>query len=205
MNPASLPPEMVLASSNPGKLAEFARLLQGSGLGTALLSQGSLGIGDADETGLSFVENAIIKARHAAKQSGLPALADDSGLMVDALHGAPGVYSARFAGPEADAAANNALLLWKLQEVPEPARTACFRCCIVYVRRHDDPLPLIAEAGWCGTILEEPTGGQGFGYDPLFWVPDHGCSAAQLEMAEKNRISHRGQAMARMAQLLMQL
>ncbi|HPE60521.1 MAG: RdgB/HAM1 family non-canonical purine NTP pyrophosphatase [Thiothrix sp.] len=203
MRHAGLPPKVVLASSNPGKLAEFARLLQA--LGTEVLSQGSLGIEDAEETGLSFVENAIIKARHASKHAGLPALADDSGLMVDALHGAPGVYSARFAGPGADTAANNALLLWKLQEVPEPERTACFRCCIVYVQRHDDPLPLIAEAGWNGSILREAAGSGGFGYDPLFQVAGRGCSAAQLEMVEKNRISHRAQAMAGMAQLLAQL
>ncbi|MEZ5538106.1 MAG: RdgB/HAM1 family non-canonical purine NTP pyrophosphatase [Thiolinea sp.] len=191
---------VVLASGNAGKVREFSALL--GNLGWEVIPQDELDVAEAEETGLSFVENAILKARNAAEQTGLPALADDSGIVVDALHGQPGIYSARFAGKPGDSAANNAKLLAAMQGVPAGLRTARFRCCIVFVRDAADPVPLIAEAGWEGSILEQPAGGQGFGYDPLFYVPTHDCSAAELDAAEKNRISHRGQALQILTDLL---
>ncbi len=191
---------VVLASSNAGKLREFATLLADAGF--EVVRQSELGVTDADETGLSFVENAILKARHAAAHTGLPALADDSGLVVDALQGQPGIYSARFAGEPRSDAANNSKLLAALQGVPVVQRTARFRCCIVFVRHAADPVPLIAEASWEGVILEALQGAGGFGYDPLFYVPSHACTAAELDAMEKNRISHRGQAMQRLRGLL---
>lgn len=191
---------VVLASSNAGKLREFATLLADAGF--EVVRQSELGVTDADETGLSFVENAILKARHAAAHTGLPALADDSGLVVDALQGQPGIYSARFAGEPRSDAANNSKLLAALQGVPAAQRTARFRCCIVFVRHAADPVPLIAEASWEGVILEALQGAGGFGYDPLFYVPSHACTAAELDAMEKNRISHRGQAMQRLRGLL---
>ena len=192
--------KVVLASGNTGKLKEFASLL--AGLSAEVIPQSALGVPEADETGLSFVENAILKARNAAQHTGLPALADDSGIVVDALQGRPGIYSARFAGAESDSAANNRKLLTELQGVAPEQRTARFRCCIVFMRNATDPVPLIAEASWEGRILEALTGTQGFGYDPLFYVPEYDCSAAELEAAEKNRISHRGQAMQILNRLL---
>ncbi|TXH71733.1 MAG: RdgB/HAM1 family non-canonical purine NTP pyrophosphatase [Thiothrix sp.] len=191
---------LVLASSNAGKLREFNVLL--ADLGFEVLRQADLGVTDAEETGLSFVENALLKARHASLKTGLAALADDSGLVVDALAGQPGIYSARFAGQPTNDAANNAKLLAALKAVPAEQRTARFRCCIVLVRHPTDPVPLIAEASWEGYILTAPQGQQGFGYDPLFYVPSHACTAAELEASEKNRISHRGQAMQRLRTLL---
>lgn len=191
---------VVLASSNAGKLREFATLLADAGF--EVVRQSELGVTDADETGLSFVENAILKARHAAVHTGLPALADDSGLVVDALQGQPGIYSARFAGEPRSDAANNSKLLAALQGVPAAQRTARFRCCIVFVRHAADPVPLIAEASWEGVILEALQGAGGFGYDPLFYVPSHACTAAELDAMEKNCISHRGQAMQRLRGLL---
>lgn len=191
---------LVLASSNAGKLREFNVLL--ADLGFEVLRQADLGVTDAEETGLSFVENALLKARHASQKTGLAALADDSGLVVDALAGQPGIYSARFAGQPTNDAANNAKLLAALKAVPAEQRTARFRCCIVLVRHPTDPVPLIAEASWEGYILTAPQGQQGFGYDPLFYVPSHACTAAELEASEKNRISHRGQAMQRLRTLL---
>lgn len=191
---------VVLASSNAGKLREFATLLADAGF--EVVRQSELGVTDADETGLSFVENAILKARHAAAHTGLPVLADDSGLVVDALQGQPGIYSARFAGEPRSDAANNSKLLAALQGVPAAQRTARFRCCIVFVRHAADPVPLIAEASWEGVILEALQGAGGFGYDPLFYVPSHACTAAELDAMEKNRISHRGQAMQRLHGLL---
>lgn len=191
---------VVLASSNAGKVREFSALL--AGFGWEVIPQDELEVIEAEETGLSFVENAILKARNAAEQTGLPALADDSGLVVDALNGQPGIYSARFAGKPGHSAANNARLLAELQGVPAAQRTARFRCCIVFVRNAADPVPLIAEADWEGRILEKASGQQGFGYDPLFYVPEHDCSAAELEPAEKNRISHRGQALKILTQRL---
>ncbi len=192
--------KVVLASGNAGKLREFGQLLAESGV--ELVPQSALAVPEADETGLSFVENAILKARNAAQYTGLPALADDSGIVVDALQGRPGIYSARFAGAAADAVANNRKLLHEMCDLPAAQRSAHFRCCIVFMRATDDPVPLIAQASWEGYILEQPAGAQGFGYDPLFFVPSHGCSAAELDAAEKNRISHRGQAMHRLQRLL---
>ncbi len=187
------PTRIVLASNNPGKLREMNALLAGTGM--QVLPQRELGIDDVEETGLSFVENAILKARHAAAGSGLPAIADDSGLEVDALAGAPGIYSARYAGPGADDQANNAKLLAELAGVPDAARTARYRCVMVHLRHAHDPTPLICLGTWDGRILCQPRGAHGFGYDPLFFVPTHGCTAAELAPATKNALSHRGQAL----------
>lgn len=184
---------LVLATGNAGKVREFSALLDN--LGFSVAPQSELDVVEAEETGLTFVENAILKARNASEQTGLPALADDSGLVVGALQGEPGIYSSRYAGVDADDQANNAKLLEALQDVPEAERTAHFRCCIVLMRHADDPIPVIAEASWQGRILTAPDGDGGFGYDPLFFVPDQGCSAAALDSALKNKISHRGQAM----------
>jgi XTP/dITP diphosphohydrolase len=186
--------KIVLASSNRGKLAELQAMFAGAGI--ELVAQSTLGIDDAEETGLSFVENAVLKARHAARGSGLPALADDSGLCVDALDGAPGLYSARYAGRHGNAAANNAKLLRELDGVPEAGRGAFFICVLALLRHADDPAPLLAEARWHGRILDAPRGEQGFGYDPLFLPDGHAHSAAELDPVLKNRISHRGQALA---------
>ncbi|TKS55210.1 RdgB/HAM1 family non-canonical purine NTP pyrophosphatase [Luteimonas yindakuii] len=185
---------LVLASGNRGKLAELQALLGDGGL--ELSVQADHGVEDIKETGLSFLENALLKARHAARTTGLPALGDDSGLCVDALGGAPGLYSARYAGTHGDAAANNAKLLAALRDVPAHARTARFYCVLVLVRHGDDPQPLIAEGIWAGHILEAARGGHGFGYDPLFLDPQSGLSAAELSPTVKNRISHRGRALA---------
>ena len=184
---------VVLASNNPGKLAELDALLRGCGL--SVLPQGRFTDASAAETGTTFLVNALLKARHAASASGLPALADDSGLEVDYLDGAPGVYSARFAGPNARDADNNAMLLGKLADVPDIQRGARFRCVLVYLRAADDPEPLVCEGVWRGNILSTPRGTGGFGYDPLFLVPDLGRTAAELTIAEKNARSHRGQAL----------
>lgn len=184
----------VIASSNPGKLREFRALL--ADFGVDLVTQGELGIEDAEETGLTFVENALLKARHAARASGLPALGDDSGLCVDALGGAPGLYSARYAGRHGDTAANIARLLDALRDVPDAARGAHFYAVLVWLRHADDPQPVIAEGLWRGRILHAPRGDGGFGYDPVFFDPVNGCSAAELDPAIRNRISHRGQALA---------
>lgn len=184
---------IVLASGNSGKLREFQQILGRSGM--ELISQRELGVNDADETGLSFVENAILKARHASASTGLPALADDSGIEVDALKGRPGIYSARYAGPGASDEQNNALLLEQLREVPEARRSARFQCVIVFIRHADDPMPFISQGTWHGRILHAPSGINGFGYDPLFHVPTHGCASAELEPSIKNEISHRGQAL----------
>jgi XTP/dITP diphosphohydrolase len=187
---------IVLASSNQGKLVEFNEMLADSGF--EVITQGSLGISDADETGLTFVENALLKARHAALASGLPALADDSGLCVDHLHGAPGLYSARYSGGHGDAAANNARLLKELDGVPECDRGAFFICVLVLLQHADDPAPLIAEGRWHGRILNEGRGTGGFGYNPVF-LPE-GCSESVAEMDSplKNKLSHRGQALAKL-------
>ncbi len=183
--------KVVLATSNQGKLREFIRMLASQDM--QILQQSEFNVSDAEETGLTFVENAILKARHAAKITGLPALADDSGIEVDALKGQPGIYSARYSGQGDDA--NNSKLLAEMQSVLESERTARFRCCIVYMRHADDPSPIIADASWEGTILYKLKGVNGFGYDPLFYVPTHGCSSAEIDPDEKNRISHRGQAL----------
>lgn len=187
--------KLVLASSNQGKRAELCELLAGSDI--ELVLQSELGVGDAEETGATFVENALLKARHAARATSLPSLADDSGLCVKALDGAPGLYSARYAGRHGDSAANNAKLLHDLREVAEPQRQAFFICVLALLRSADDPAPLLAEGRWHGRVLQAPRGAQGFGYDPLFLPDDgHGASAAELEPALKNRLSHRGQALA---------
>jgi XTP/dITP diphosphohydrolase len=191
---------IVLASGNRGKLVELRQML--APFGIECVAQGELGIVDVEETGATFVENALLKARHAARESGLPALADDSGLCVDALDGAPGLHSARYAGTHGDSAANIAKLLDALRDVRASMRTAHFHCSIVMLARADDPAPLIAEGRWRGTILDAPRGVHGFGYDPVFLPDGHARSAAELDAPTKNRISHRGQALARLAERL---
>lgn len=186
--------QLVLATGNAGKLKELQALLDG--LGLDIVTQKSLGVSDADETGLSFVENALLKARHAARATGLPALADDSGLCVDILGGAPGIYSARYSGVGATDAANNEKLLETLAPLRDQAPlTARFVCVLALVRHADDPLPLLCQAEWEGEILAAPRGEQGFGYDPLFWVPSESLSSAELPRERKNAISHRAQAL----------
>lgn len=184
---------VVLASNNPGKLRELADLL--SGLRLDIIPQAQLGVSEAEETGLTFVENALIKARHAAKTTGLPAIADDSGIEVDALNGIPGIYSARYAGQGATDEANNRKLLQALDGVPDAQRSARYQCLIVYMRHALDPTPMICGGSWEGRILTAPRGAGGFGYDPIFFVPTHQCSASELDAVEKNRISHRGLAL----------
>lgn len=183
---------LVLASGNRGKLAELRGLL--GDLPLSLQALGDFTADAAEETAPSFVENAILKARFAAAASGLPALADDSGLEVDALAGAPGVHSARYAGPAADDAANRARLLQQLDSVPAGQRTARFRCVLVFLRHANDPWPQIFSGTWQGRIALAEAGRHGFGYDPLFWLPELGCTAAQLDPADKARLSHRAQA-----------
>lgn len=185
---------LVLASGNPGKLAEFNALLADAGF--QVHPQSEFAVEDAEETGLSFIENAILKARHAARATGLPALADDSGLCVDALDGAPGLYSARYAGTHGDHAANIDKLLQEMRDVPDERRGARFVCVLALVRHADDPQPIIAEGLWEGRILHARTGDGGFGYDPVFFSPSHGMSAAGLPREVKHRDSHRGQALA---------
>ncbi len=183
---------LVLASGNRGKLVELRGLLGDLPLNLQALSDFTTDA--AEETAPSFVENAILKARHAAAASGMPALADDSGLEVDALAGAPGVHSARYAGPAADDATNRTRLLQQLADVPADRRTARFRCVLVYLRHAQDPWPQIFSGTWEGRIALVEAGQHGFGYDPLFWLPEHGCTAAQLDPADKARLSHRAQA-----------
>jgi len=190
--------KVVLASSNKGKLKELQNILAAKDVN--LIPQSEFKVSDADETGLSFVENAIIKARHACEVTRLPSIADDSGIEVDALNGRPGIHSARFSGKsgaEADPA-NNVKLLEELSETPEPKRTARFQCVIVYLRHAQDPMPLICQGTWEGRILFEEQGENGFGYDPLFYVPTHQCASAELAAEVKNAISHRGQALQRL-------
>ncbi|MDE3210040.1 MAG: RdgB/HAM1 family non-canonical purine NTP pyrophosphatase [Pseudomonadota bacterium] len=187
---------IVLASGNRGKLAEFGLLLADADFD--VVAQGELGVDDAEETGLSFVENAVLKARHAARHTGLPALADDSGLCVDSLGGAPGLYSARYAGDHGDSAANNTRLLRDLDGHAGAERRAFFICVLVLLRHAADPAPLVAEGRWHGRVLDALRGEGGFGYDPLFLPNGHELSAAQLDKVLKNRISHRGQALAQL-------
>jgi XTP/dITP diphosphohydrolase len=194
-----MPMKMVLASGNAGKLAELRDLL---GDGFELHAQSEFGVRDAEETGLSFIENAILKARHAARATGLPALGDDSGLCVDALHGAPGLYSARYAGAHGDSEANIDKVLRELDAVDAADRTARFVCVLALVRDAGDPMPLVAEGVWEGRILHERRGGNGFGYDPVFFSPAHGRGAAELPTTVKNRDSHRGRALAKLRALL---
>lgn len=192
--------KLVLASGNQGKLAEMQAIL--GDYGFDLLAQSALGIEDIEETGATFVENALLKARHAARVSGLPAIGDDSGLCVDALKGAPGLYSARYAGTHGDAQANIAKLLTALRDATPEQRGAHFHCSIVLLRSANDPAPLIAEGHWHGRVLGAPRGSGGFGYDPIFLDPASGMSAAELDAPTKNRISHRGQALAQLRTLL---
>lgn len=191
---------VVLASSNPGKVREFNELLAGHHI--EVIPQSQFGVQDAEETGLTFVENAILKARNAARHTGLPAIADDSGIEVDALKGAPGIYSARYAGIGAGDRANLEKLLAELEGVPEAGRSARFQCLMVYMRHADDPTPLICQGTWEGRILSAPRGSNGFGYDPVFFVPTHNCSSAELEPAVKNALSHRGQALRQLVAAL---
>jgi XTP/dITP diphosphohydrolase len=191
---------IVLASNNAGKVREINQLLGAEEI--RVIPQGELGVPEAEETGLTFVENAILKARNAAAVSGLPAIADDSGLEVDALDGAPGIRSARFAGPGASDQANLDKLLEALADSPPERRTARFQCLMVYVRHAEDPTPAICQGTWEGRILEAPRGENGFGYDPVFFVPGQGCSAAELDSATKNRLSHRGQALGKLVRHL---
>ena len=186
--------QLVLASGNAGKLAELRELLGGGRY--VLRAQSEFGVADAEETGVTFVENALLKARHASLATGLPALGDDSGLCVDALGGAPGLYSARYAGAHGDSAANIARLLRELEDVPDEARTARFHCVLALLRSPEDPRPIIVEGSWEGRILRAPRGDNGFGYDPVFLDPENAMSAAELDPAIKNTISHRGRALA---------
>lgn len=192
--------DIILASSNAGKVREINQLL--AQLHFKARPQGEFGVPDAEETGLTFVENAILKARNAAAHTGLPAIADDSGLEVDALHGAPGIYSARYAGAGASDQANLDKLLAVLRDVPESARTARFQCLLVYLRHAEDPTPLICQGTWEGRILFEARGDNGFGYDPVFYVPTHGCASAELAPEVKNSLSHRGQALHKLVAAL---
>ncbi len=184
---------IVLASANPGKAREIGALA--AELGLTITAQSELGVPSVEEHGRSFRENAILKARHAAAHTGLPAIGDDSGLEVDALGGAPGIHSARYAGANATDAANIDKLLRALAAVPEERRGARFQCVMAYVRDANDPAPTVCQGTWEGRILRQPRGGGGFGYDPVFFVPTHGCSAAELPPAVKNEISHRAQAL----------
>ncbi|MBL3588257.1 MAG: RdgB/HAM1 family non-canonical purine NTP pyrophosphatase [gamma proteobacterium endosymbiont of Lamellibrachia anaximandri] len=187
---------IVLASNNAGKVREINQLLAAGQI--EVVPQRDFDIPDAVEDGLSFVENAIKKARHASSLSGLPAIADDSGIEVDALKGAPGIYSARFAGEGASDQANLEKLLESLKDVPEEARTARFQCLLVYMRHAEDPTPIICQGTWEGQVLFEARGDNGFGYDPVFYVPTHNCTSAELPAEVKNSLSHRGQALQKL-------
>lgn len=191
--------KVVLASGNAGKVVELQKALES--FHVTLIPQTQYGVESAEETGLTFIENAILKARHASKETGLPALADDSGLEVDALQGAPGIYSARYAGEDATDAQNNQKLLEMLDGIETEQRTARFHCVLVYVRHWQDPTPLICQASWDGVIKTELDGEGGFGYDPLFYIPNLNCTSAQLSKDEKNKISHRGQAIKQLHQI----
>ena len=188
--------KIVLASNNAGKVREINQLLASEQIN--VVAQKEFDIPDAVEDGLSFVENAIKKARHASRLSGLPAIADDSGIEVDALHGAPGIYSARYAGEGASDQANLEKLLEALKDTPDGERSARFQCLVVYMRHAEDPTPIICQGTWEGSILRQPAGENGFGYDPVFYVPTHDCSSAQLPAEVKNSLSHRGQALQKL-------
>ena len=192
--------KLVLATSNKGKLAEIAPIVQAFGF--EALPQNQYGFADAEETGHTFVENALIKARHACLQTGLPALADDSGIIIDALNGAPGLISAHYAGVHGDSAGNITKVLHEISESGNLLKSARFYCCMVLLKHADDPQPIIAEGIWHGEILEAPLGEHGFGYDPIFWDPINKMSAAQMPAELKNRISHRGQALQQLQQKL---
>lgn len=192
--------KVVLATGNPGKVRELASLLADFGLD--VVAQTDLGVSAAEETGLTFIENAILKARHAAQVTGLPAIADDSGLAVEALGGAPGIYSARYAGEDASDQQNLEKLLHALKEVPDAERQAQFHCVLVYLRHAADPTPLVFHGSWHGMITHEPAGEGGFGYDPIFSVPGEGKTASQLSREEKSAISHRGQALKQLLEAM---
>ena len=184
---------LVLASSNPGKVREINQML--AGLSLSVVPQSDFKVIDAEETGLTFIENALLKARNATRHTGLPVIADDSGIEVDYLNGAPGIYSARYAGKNASDEQNLRKLLDDLVGIPEAERTARFQCLMVYLRHEFDPTPVICQGTWEGRILFEPRGSNGFGYDPIFFVPTHNCSSAELPPEVKNKLSHRGQAL----------
>ena len=191
---------VVLASGNAGKVREIAQML--AGLDLEVVAQTEYGVPEIEETGLTFVENAILKARNAANHTRLPAIADDSGLEVDALNGAPGIYSARYAGVGAGDRANNDKLLAALAAVPDAKRSARFQCLMVYMAHAADPTPIICQGKWEGHILRAPRGANGFGYDPLFYVPTHDCTSAELPPETKNQLSHRGQALRQLVTML---
>ncbi|MFV2060694.1 MAG: XTP/dITP diphosphatase [Gammaproteobacteria bacterium] len=188
--------KVVLASNNQGKVREIAQMV--TNLKLEVVPQSDFNVIDVEETGLTFVENAILKARHAAMVTGLPTIADDSGIEVDFLKGAPGIYSARYSGEDASDKENLNKMLLALENVSKEQRTARFQCLMVFMQHADDPTPFIAQGTWEGVITEEPMGDNGFGYDPVFFVPDHNCTAAQLSSDIKNSISHRGQALKRL-------
>lgn len=192
--------QVVLASGNKGKVREINEIL--AGLDIKVVPQTEFDVPEAEETGLTFVENAILKARNAAEHTGLPAIADDSGLEVDALKGAPGIYSARYAGAGASDRANLEKLLQAMEGIEDAERTARFQCLMVYMDHAADPTPVICQGAWEGRIAHQPQGENGFGYDPVFFVPDHHCTAAQLPAEEKNRFSHRGQALRALVEVL---
>ncbi|WP_254413577.1 XTP/dITP diphosphatase [Vibrio furnissii] len=192
--------KIVLATGNQGKVREMADLL--ADFGFDVVAQSEFNVSEVAETGTTFIENAIIKARHAAKETGLPTIADDSGLEVDALDGAPGVYSARYAGEHATDQQNLAKLLDAMKDVPEAQRTARFHCVLVLMRHENDPTPLVCHGSWEGRILTEAHGSNGFGYDPIFFVPEDNCASAQLEPARKKQLSHRGQALKKLFQAI---
>lgn len=196
----SSPQDLVLASANAGKITELQQML--GGLGVRIIPQTDLDIPDIEETGFTFVENAILKARNAAALSNLPAIADDSGLEVDFLQGAPGIYSARFAGEGAGDKANKEKLLQLMADVPADQRSARYQTVIVYMRHGNDPTPIICQGTWEGMIATESRGDQGFGYDPIFYVTETNCHAAELDKVTKNRLSHRGKAIANLLQQL---
>lgn len=188
--------KIVLATGNQGKVREMADLL--SDFGFDVLAQSEFNVSEVAETGTTFIENAIIKARHAAKETGLPAIADDSGLEVDYLKGAPGIYSARYAGEDATDQQNLEKLLDAMKDVPEEKRSARFHCVLVLMRHENDPTPLVCHGQWEGRILTEANGGNGFGYDPVFFVPEDNCASAELEPTRKKQLSHRGKALKKL-------
>ncbi len=192
--------KVVLATGNPGKVRELAQLLADFGLD--IVAQTELNVDSAEETGLTFIENAILKARHAAQVTGLPAIADDSGLSVDILSGAPGIYSARYAGENATDQQNLEKLLDTMKDIPDDQRQAQFNCVLVYIRHAEDPTPLVFHGRWPGVIAHKPAGNGGFGYDPIFYVLELGCTAAELTGEQKNAVSHRGQALKMMLDTL---
>ena len=196
--------EIVLASSNPGKITEFSELMKGFD-SVKIIPQSEFDISSVDETGSTFIENAILKARHASLISGLPAIADDSGLCVEALEGEPGIISARYAGENATDEQCIQKLIDAMQDVPVEDRLAHFHSVVVLLQHADDPAPLVCHGIWEGEILTQPRGDQGFGYDPIFYVPSHDCTAAELDADEKNRISHRGQAMGELLDILQEV